>query len=423
MTNKFLLNLLILIGVVCLFQSCKEGNNTGSNQRSYIEMGFHDTIYSNVLEEKRGLWIRLPEGRVPGDTLKARYPVIFLLDGDGHFFSVSGLVRQLSRSNSIIPEMIIVGIPNTDRTRDLTPTHDPVVWGDSSWVKTSGGGDHFLDFIEQELIPYIEDNYPATSYRMLIGHSFGGLTAINTLFKRPELFQNYVAIDPSLWWDDQVMLGLADSIFAHGDLSGKSLFVSIANTMSAGMEYSQVREDTSESTLHIRSILHFVDEVDNGNDAGLDLEWKYYDDDDHGSVPLITEYDAMRYLFSWYRMDGLNAFFDRESTSTAQDLLDAINAHYEMVSEKFTYTVHPAENQVNGLGYQFMRNDMPEKAFVMFDLNVKNYPESANVYDSMGDYYVSQSDTVNAIKFFAKAVELWDNPVSSEKLESLKNGG
>ena len=72
---------------------------------------------------------------------------------------------------------------------------------------------NFLDFIEKELIPYIEKNYPATSYKTFVGHSYGGIAVLNALFERPQLFNNYIAIDPSLWWDDQILLRVADSVF------------------------------------------------------------------------------------------------------------------------------------------------------------------------------------------------------------------
>ncbi|HEX3386461.1 MAG TPA: alpha/beta hydrolase-fold protein, partial [Mucilaginibacter sp.] len=89
--------------------------------------------------------------------------------------------------------------PNTNRMRDLTPTNVPP-------DKSSGGGEKFTDFIKTELMPHIDSIYPTASYKMLIGHSLGGLMAINTLINHPEMFNAYVAIDPSMWWDDRKLL-------------------------------------------------------------------------------------------------------------------------------------------------------------------------------------------------------------------------
>ena len=184
--------------------------------------------------------------------------------------------------------MIVVAIPNTDRGRDLTPTEVQVDFfsGDSIQFDNGGGG-LFLDFIEQELIPYIDDNYPTQPYRTFVGHSFGGLSVINALVSKPDMFNNYIAIDPSLWWDGMKFMEYADSILSVSDLDNKGLYIGIANTMSSELDLTSVEQDTSKMTAHIRSILKFVKSQE-GKDNGLRFAWKYYPDDSHGSVPLIT---------------------------------------------------------------------------------------------------------------------------------------
>jgi len=344
-----------------------------------------------------------------------------LLDGDGHFYSVVGMIEQLSTTNgnTICPEMIVVAIPNTDRTRDLTPTHVDVAFGDSSYVKTSGGGDKFLDFIEKELIPQVEEHYPATGYRTFIGHSFGGIAVLNALLERPHMFANYVAIDPSLWWDDRVLLKKADSIFSKSTYTDKSLFVGVANTMPSAMAYADVERDTTEETDHIRSILKFIKSTDHVN-SGLNFGWNYYHDDSHGSVPLITEYDALRFLFPWYTLHSLEDKIFPEPSVTPDELIGMVKQHYKNVSEHFGYDVLPSEGMINGMGYQLLQMKLPEYAFKFFDLNVKNYSKNANVYDSMGDYYLAQSDTVKAIEFFEQAIATGDLSYTKEKLANLK---
>ncbi|MGK0453914.1 MAG: putative alpha/beta superfamily hydrolase [Paraglaciecola sp.] len=96
--------------------------------------------------------------------------------------------------------MIIIAIPNTNRARDLTPTRVDIDFftGDSIQY-ANGGGNKFLDFMEEELIPHIEKTHPASVYRTFVGHSFGGLSVINALINKPHLFNNCVAIDASLW--------------------------------------------------------------------------------------------------------------------------------------------------------------------------------------------------------------------------------
>jgi predicted alpha/beta superfamily hydrolase len=112
-----------------------------------IVIGKIDSVYSTILKEPRKVWVYLPNMKAGMQNPGQRYPVVYLLDGDGHFESVVGMIQQLSQvnGNTIVPEMIIVGIPNTDRTRDLTPKHitsDPPMM-DSNSTKNTGGGENF----------------------------------------------------------------------------------------------------------------------------------------------------------------------------------------------------------------------------------------------------------------------------------------
>jgi predicted alpha/beta superfamily hydrolase len=316
--------------------------------------------------------------------------------------------------------MVVVAIHNTDRTRDLTPTHVDEMFGDSSFVRTSGGGEQFLEFMEKELIPYVEEKYPVTGYRTFVGHSFGGLTTVYALHSRPELFNNYVAIDPSLWWDDWLLVKQAKDVLESNSLDGRALYLGVANTMEEGMDVDRVMEDTARSSDHIRSILSFIEILEKSQDTELEFGWKYYADDDHGSVPLITEYDAFRFLFPWYRLKGLNAFFLEDAPDDPDGLLQVLEDHYEKVSEHFGYEVPPSEPDVNSLGYNFMAVNKPAMARAMFELNIRNFPESANVYDSMGDFQLDQGDTLQAIEQFKKALELGDSPLTREKLSQLE---
>src|SRR5437764_592501 len=143
-----------------------------------IVIGKIDSVYSKILNEQRKVWIYTPGMTSDDHDPTRRYPVLYLLDGDAHFTSVVGVVQQLSQANgnTVFPEMIIVGIPNTDRTRDLTPTHiisDPPMM-DSTFSKTYVGGENFVAFMEKELMTHIDSLYPTAHYRILIGHPFDG---------------------------------------------------------------------------------------------------------------------------------------------------------------------------------------------------------------------------------------------------------
>lgn len=410
---------LIILNLISCNQKEKTVNNIA--QTNQIVIGQIDSLYSNILDESRNIWVHIPKSAINNTSNNIKYPVLYLLDGPEHFYSVTGMIKQLSTKNGnmIVPEMIIVAIPNTDRSRDLTPTHvDFDFFSGDSIQYSSGGGNKFLDFMEDELIPHIEKTYPVSSYRTFVGHSFGGLSVINALVSRQHLFNNYVAIDPSLWWDDQSFLKVTDSILSVNKFDDKALFVGVANTMDEGMTIKEVRNDTiNKYSSHIRSILKFVNSMDTQNDNGLLFKWKYYNDDDHSSVPLIAEYDALRFLFPWYKFKEGNDWYSLNT----QETVNLINSHYEKISEKFGYKVIPPERFVNSIANDFMYSKMPEKAYALLNLNIKNYPKSANVYESLGDYYLSQSDTLNAIKEFKNGLKILENKTLKEKLEKLEN--
>jgi len=394
--------------------------STKAQTDNKIIIGRIDSIQSAILNEKRKIWIYVPGDGALDIYAKKHYPVVYLLDGDGHFSSVVGMIQQLStvNGNMICPEMIVVAIPNTDRTRDLTPTHinvDPP-YMDSASSKTSGGGEKFISFIEKELMPYIEGNYPTEPYKMLIGHSFGGLTVMQTFVHHTNLFNSYICIDPSMWWDKQTLLKESKLVLKDKNLQGTSLFLGIANTMPDGMNINKVINDTTSDTRHIRSILKLKSYFEQSKQNGLKFNSKYYNDDSHGSVPLITEYDALHFIFNFYPLK----LSQKDFTDTTTALLDKFEKHFSTISKKMGYKVKLPEDQINGMAYEALGNKHFKKAERFFKYNIETYPESFNVYDSMGDYYEAIGDKPNTIKYYEKALSIKENPDTRKKLKILQ---
>ena len=161
-----------------------------------------ESLYSNILNEHRTFWIQLPKNYNPENSLS--YPVIYILDGVS-FKNTIDLIYN-NYWGHYLPHMILVGVSNREnRTRDLTTSQIKMRRGGPMNEET-GGAERFTKFIEKELIPHIDNNYRTTSYRTLIGHSYAGLFTINTLINHKHLFENYIAIDPSLDWDNQRLL-------------------------------------------------------------------------------------------------------------------------------------------------------------------------------------------------------------------------
>ena len=387
-----------------------------------INIGTIESIESKILGEQRNVWVYVPDENAGGPAFgKTKYPVVYLLDGDAHFVSVVGMIQQLSsvNGNTLCPKMIVVGIPNTDRTRDLTPTKGTAhPYVNEQMLAVSGGGENFMKFMEQELFPHIESNYPTEPYRMLIGHSFGGLTAMNALVNHTNLFNSYISLDPSMWWSDQKLLTEIKAETNSKKYEGVSLFVGIANTMDEGMDISQVEKDTAFSSEHIRSILDLQHHL-NATANGLNFRAKYYPDDDHGSVPLIAEYDALRYIFKDYSLKiGMNDFMNPEA-----DLVSRIEKHYERLTKNFGYEIKPEEQFINQMAYQFLQMEKLENAGHFFKLNVKNYPKSPNVYDSLGDFYIATNEKAKAIETLKKALAIKEVDYTRAKLVELEKEG
>lgn len=180
-------------------------------------------IESQILGETRQLIIGKPASYESGSD---RYPVLYLLDGDEHFLHTAGLVAFLA-DNIRIPELLVVAIINTDRTRDLSPPTrtEEVLDGDS----VLGGAHRFRRFITLELPPWVDRTYRTTSHRILVGHSLGGLFAIHALINEPTTFESYIAISPALGWDDQRLVAEAKVFFDATRRLDADLFMTVGN--------------------------------------------------------------------------------------------------------------------------------------------------------------------------------------------------
>jgi len=205
-------------------------------------------IKSNILKEERILNIYLPHG-YNADSAK-HYPVIYLLDGsvDEDFIHISGLVQFASFPwIEMLPESIVVGIGNVDRERDFT--YPAKSKDDTRDFPTSGHSSDFISFLEKEIQPYIESNYNTTETKTIIGQSLGGLLATEILFFHPELFDNYIIVSPSLWWDQESLLTQTPLSF-DGE---KSIYIAVGKEgeimeRTAKTLYEKINGDKTEHT-------------------------------------------------------------------------------------------------------------------------------------------------------------------------------
>lgn len=393
---------LILIGLLShLFLSI--------HAQHLVSFGQRDSIYSTILNENRPLWIYSP----PVDTtwfVKPSYPVLYVLDGDFHFATLQTMIQQLgvSNGNTALPQMIIVGIPNTgrNRTRDLTPTAD-------SSDASAGGGEQFTAFLEKELVPYINKKYPVAPYSIIVGHSLGGLLVTNALLKHTHVFNAYVAIEPSLSWHNSQLLGEADGLLSQ-HFKGKRFFLAVSHTMKPDLDTQQLKNNPDRGAIHTSAILQLGETLKKYN--GNDLKWnlKYYADDDHISVPLIAEYDALRFIFKENRFPTY-LYFEKEGNTDS--LKQLIIQHFQTLSQERGYAVRPSEQVFNQFAYGHLQDKHFDKAKMFFQLNIDYFPESFNTYDGMGDYWMALHNPTQAIIYWKKALSIRYTADIKEKIE------
>ena len=251
-------------------------NKKNLNQTTPLSIGEKIEFQSAILNENRVLNIYLPHG-YSNDSLK-KYPVIYLLDGsiDEDFIHISGLVQFGSFSwINMIPESIVVGISNIDRKKDFTfPTNNKK---DKKDFPTTGESENFINFIENELQPYINKKYNINSIKTLIGQSLGGLLATEILFKKPNLFDNYIIVSPSLWWDDESLLKYTPSLYS----SKKSIFIAV------GKE-GNIMEKAAKDLYNKLSLI---------SKENTTLYYEFFENKNHGDALHLAVYNAFEKIF------------------------------------------------------------------------------------------------------------------------------
>jgi hypothetical protein len=165
-----------------------------------LEIGRTYQLQSVVLGEQRTIDVSLPTGYATDTT--QRYPVLMVLDGEFEH-QIAASTARFYASAGQVPGLIVVGVRNVNRTRDMTTT--PAAGFDTPpevLTAGAGGAERFLGFLGDELIPYIDRRYRTTPMRVIVGHSLGGLLSIFALGRRPDLFIGYVLLEPSVWWNN-----------------------------------------------------------------------------------------------------------------------------------------------------------------------------------------------------------------------------
>ncbi len=284
MKIAFAFLIFIFFTTLCFSQNNKPA--VTDNSKPFV-LGVIDEIQSVQLAEKRILNIYLPQGYNKNDT--APYPVIYLLDGsaDEDFIHVVGLIQfnNFSWINRV-PKSIVVGIANTDRRRDFTfPT---TVEADKKKFPTTGHSDKFIAFIEKELQPFIEKKYKTNASKTIIGQSLGGLLATEILFTKPALFNKYIIISPSLWWNNGSLLNHTPEILKENFSQQTDIYIGVGKEGLAPTEIPHVME--VEANVLAEKIKHT-------KSKSVTVYFDYLPQEDHATVTHQAIFNALRILY------------------------------------------------------------------------------------------------------------------------------
>ena len=324
-------------------------------------------LESKVLGEKRQIMVYLPPGY---DQTSTKYPVLYLLDGRTHFQHATSTVQFLSR-NGRMPQMIVVAIVNIDRTRDFTPTtieNRP----------KSGGVEKFIGYLKDELFPYIEENYRTASYRLLEGHSLGGMFSIHVLFNYPTMFQAHFAMSPHIMWDNNYVLN--ETLEMSQEMPDFKNFLYIT---------------LGDEENYVEPLGKLTNLLETKKPDGLEWHYIVMENDNHGTVPLKSLYNGLETLYENWTIRA----------AVTDQGVKVIEHHYQELSDKYGYKVEIPENVFNAMGYRAIGQEKIELALDFFLHNVTLYPESSNVYDSLGDGYEAAGNLDLAKKNYEIAVK------------------
>lgn len=278
----------VIVLVATALPLCGFATEVGEPEQ--ITIGQKFSLYSDILGENRQYWIHLPDAYGDPTNSQESYPVLYLLDGRRHFISATGVVQFMSsgiNGNRQIPELIVVAIPNAGhRTLDYSPTAVTTSWtGTPLDEPVGGGGDEFLEFVEKELSKRVEADYRTTQHRTIVGHSWGGLLVAHALVHASGFFQGYIAIDPGVLWDNEVVLRRAQDKFSGTEGLMAQVYISLA-----GGEH----EPDGEMYMTVQRFVDFLSGLD---EPGLNAALEVFPEENHASLPLLSLYQGLLFVF------------------------------------------------------------------------------------------------------------------------------
>ena len=282
-----------------------------------ICIGERFTLPSTIMGGERTIDLYLPPSYNDSSLTPTDYPVVYLLDAQTNFNYFTTLMEKLTQGIPNIPEMIVVGIESTERDNDFTTEND-----------------HFWKFVREELKPLVEGKYRCKDFRIVVGHSLGGLSVVDALIKHTDLFNAYIAHDPSLWWGE----GYGIKLFEQS--KGKDFQNRLLYITHTGYKIRHNGRSGHVATFDKLKAMLTANAFPN-------LQWKI-----SGTIQLIGNIDMFRALFA-------EMFIDRNDI---EENPQVITERYKALSQRLHYTFTPSESYLKNTIKWLQRNGKQTQA-------------------------------------------------------------
>jgi predicted alpha/beta superfamily hydrolase len=360
----------------------------------------HVRVPSKVFHTTRDIFVWLPDGAADAVT---RYPVLVFPDAEetGQFRSALANIQFLI-DRQLIPPLMVVGVPYlADRIHELTP---PASGSTAQNFPTAGGADQTMQFIADELLPWIDAHYPTLPTRLLAGHSAGGLFALYAMVRRPDLFRVVIAMSPALFWNDDTLSADVAARLAADTVHTRTLFLTSGGLETGGLE-APIDQPTTAFAARMTALL------DSLHTNRLRFERRRYPRDAHSMTPLPGLVDGLRMAFEPILVP-IDSVFDQLSAHHTQDsseiraTLRGLESQYEAGAASLGVPAPFPEAPLDVLGSYSLSAKQPDLAVNLLRENRDRYPHSSNTHESLGEALVAVGDTSGAVGELRTAVAL-----------------
>jgi predicted alpha/beta superfamily hydrolase len=336
-----------------------------------VVIGQSIVIPSRVLKERRRVFVSLP---VDYAHSKERYATLYVLDGEFHFTHIAGFSRFVGAIGDI-PPLIVVGIETADhRVRDFSPK--PLRLSPDLTDEEVGGADRFTEFLSSELIPFIERRYRTQPYRMLMGHSMGGLFAVRALWTKPCLFQALIAVDPSLPWGGGAAIREGETtLAARPSLCVKDLYFAAREDWTANHDFAR----------YLSTVLPESVRLYHANST-----------ETHSSLSQSAIHDALWRIFADYRLPS----------DFPYDSVAAMDAHYSRASARYGFQVPIPGTVFSTVGHTLLERGAKSEAMALFRRSIALYPQSPRAIYNVGVGYEALGDMTSAARAYRQALKV-----------------